>query len=561
MEFVYYYSPSVYEEVKGGWIKIGRSLDLISESPIFIFEKSDFQWPRSDVVLSTNVILGRNGSGKTTALSRIFSSLPRDGEFIEGSAVIIKENGNYYLFLTREFTHDVEIRGIDLKRFTFDGSSEYIENVLSRALVVSVNTTISYSNPKYTGLLGAIDVTSNGLMASDMRNGRATIGSQSFNSHLSQDLRRDLNFFTSDGFRAVEIASEIKFPTTLDLKLNKLLAATYRSKIRYKEKYINLSDNGSRDNQMLHQQLADRIFSTVDRASRSNNPLEFIEGLNASAFAHCLTESITESDLDPYYNFLKDISTAFNEPTDLTKFASRAPFIRDRWRKIRGPLEQISTIIEQVSTQGERRGLAIDIKQHPHGTETIIHRLQDIFETRSPIDFSWRNLSSGEQAILKLFSRLKQALTEIQLKGERPKTILILLDEPDTCLHPDWERRLLGVLFTYIETIFAEYSVQLVLTTNKPFFLSDLTNKNITVLGKTIDDGQKFSTFCNRIPSILAHDFFLSSDLGEISKKFFNRLKTQGANASEDDKEMIKFVGDIYLQHALETLTKWHLNQ
>ncbi|MBO3756889.1 AAA family ATPase [Streptococcus suis] len=143
----------------------------------------------------------------------------------------------------------------------------------------------------------------------------------------------------------------------------------------------------------------------------------------------------------------------------------------------------------------------------------------------STITFSWDGLSSGELALLNLFGRLYSIK-----KGLKATNILLLLDEVDLGLHPEWQRRWISVALPIIKEIFKGKYIQIVMTTHSPIMLSDIYAENVIMLRKG-DNGQRIivenqgmeknqvTTFGQNIHDLYRESFFLESTRGEYAKE------------------------------------------
>lgn len=126
------------------------------------------------------------------------------------------------------------------------------------------------------------------------------------------------------------------------------------------------------------------------------------------------------------------------------------------------------------------------------------------------------DLSQGER---KLFTEMLMIFDEI--KQSKNNNFLLLLDEPDLTLHPDWQKRYISEMIKLLSN-FSEKKFHLIVTTHSPFILSDLPKENIIFLekGKQVypfDDGKQ--TFGANIHTLLSHGFFMKDGLiGEFAK-------------------------------------------
>ena len=112
-----------------------------------------------------------------------------------------------------------------------------------------------------------------------------------------------------------------------------------------------------------------------------------------------------------------------------------------------------------------------------------------------------------------------------------------MIDEGDLYFHPKWQRRFLSLLLRFLPRCFEGVPVQLVLTSNSPFVVSDLPRSCITfvegpgpgrasvrVLGQS-QVMAKGATFAANIHLLLADSFFMGHALaGEFSTRKLQEL-------------------------------------
>lgn len=141
------------------------------------------------------------------------------------------------------------------------------------------------------------------------------------------------------------------------------------------------------------------------------------------------------------------------------------------------------------------------------------------------ITFSWDGLSSGELALLNLFGRLYSIK-----KGLKATNILLLLDEVDLGLHPEWQRRWISVALPIIKEIFKGKHIQIIMTTHSPIMLSDIYAENVIMLRKDTNGNRiivenqgmeknQVTTFGQNIHDLYRDSFFLESTRGEYAKE------------------------------------------
>ncbi|MEC3572194.1 ATP-binding protein [Bacillus thuringiensis] len=102
------------------------------------------------------------------------------------------------------------------------------------------------------------------------------------------------------------------------------------------------------------------------------------------------------------------------------------------------------------------------------------------------ITLNWNlQLSSGQKAMLDMFFRFYSIATKINNLGG--KNILILIDEGKLYSHPQWQKSLLKDLLNFFKMIY-DKDIQVILTSNAPFIVSDLPKHNSVFIGKMLEE-------------------------------------------------------------------------
>lgn len=174
--------------------------------------------------------------------------------------------------------------------------------------------------------------------------------------------------------------------------------------------------------------------------------------------------------------------------------------------------------------------------------------------------FNWaydiRTLSSGENAMLNLFSRFYWVYASWNnshyVEGE---TILILMDEPEEYLHPEWQRNFINILIDFLQNIFINFKIQIIITSNSPYLISDMPKENVVFIeNNSICDNYKFNrTFGANIHTLLTNSFFMKNTIGEFANQKikdslkimdkYKKSKDSNIEESEFKKEYIKYMG------------------
>lgn len=155
-------------------------------------------------------------------------------------------------------------------------------------------------------------------------------------------------------------------------------------------------------------------------------------------------------------------------------------------------------------------------------------------------NFHFTGLSDGEAVYFNLFStifsRIRNSTTDI----------LFLLDEPDINLHPEWVRNIINDLNKICKNYSPNRKIQFIITTHSPFMVSDVPNENVWMLDSKDNSTRIYSaprSFAANILDIMSDSFFLEYPIGEFSRNYLANFDDSSTLDIIDDpiiKEIIK---------------------
>jgi hypothetical protein len=212
------------------------------------------------------------------------------------------------------------------------------------------------------------------------------------------------------------------------------------------------------------------------------------------------------------------------------------------------------------------------------------------------LTFDLSGLSSGERAMLLTYSRfywlIDRSRNEESYRASgftdagfhidhyRLKSNLILLiDEGEVLLHPNWQREYLSNMIQCFNELFNGCEdvqhVQVILTSNSPFVVSDLPKENIILLENrnglcTVKaESEQFDTFGANIHMLLSNSFFMSKGLiGEFAKRKINEviedLRAESDLSDERKRDMeftISIIGEPIIKAKLQEMYNAKMNQ
>ncbi len=138
--------------------------------------------------------------------------------------------------------------------------------------------------------------------------------------------------------------------------------------------------------------------------------------------------------------------------------------------------------------------------------------------------------------------------------------ILILLDEADMLLHPEWQREYVANVVSFCKKLFESKTVQIVIATHSPIMLSDIPRQNTLFLKKDKESGEIYSidgsnTFASNIYGLFRESFFIEG--GMIGKYAENKLEeladdilsySGDESKRESIEKRISMIGDAFIR-------------
>ncbi|MCT4587766.1 MAG: AAA family ATPase [Carboxylicivirga sp.] len=191
------------------------------------------------------------------------------------------------------------------------------------------------------------------------------------------------------------------------------------------------------------------------------------------------------------------------------------------------------------------------------------------------LEFSWREMSSGEKGLLALLSRF-QYLKKLpafkkanpNIEGQLSKDLIIIMDEVELYYHPNWQRKLIKILVNEIAPMFNGAKIQFIVASHSPFLISDLPRNNVIFLtnqedglATVVDPTGLDHTFGANIHELLANPFFMKSTLGDFSKEVISDLikytKGEKQERIKEDaiaQKLIDVIGEPVIKNKIQDM-------
>lgn len=543
----YFYEISLTE--KECWV-------LRSKNKIFIEDFFDSE----ETLTNVSAIVGENGCGKTTLINELinhFSNQYRSGFSIweKGTKTFIKD----YSF----YNHPIRTNKFSLEKLDFNFDTVYYSPF------------IDHKQPA-----NGIDISADRYLERDLQNIRHTFDANQrvlipdrlkradYNrfikfqqSSFSDSIKVKYGLLNEELYRVIFIRHEIdadlkkinfnNTPTDFREYLNSLFK-------QIREEYDNFNRRVSNDQeryelnkkQIKNFILMDLFCLLIRLMERSNFYLEEGKFLNETESDSIINSSLTPLEkfrywLENYYYTKGEKNPLPHEETLeildylyglIDSFKYSEDFNQLDWSNKSLYLNE--TELNELLNLNEKLLLALPryylgTKSNSLKKSVTYDDIRDLQYFISP-EFASRRLSSGETAMLNLYSkiydyfRMNVLITPIR---DRKDFYLLFLDEADLGYHPSWKVSFVNSIVDFCKSFFAQFEsrVQIVFSTHDALSLSDIPNTNIIYLVQnedhfpfileSHDPSFPKKSFAANVTDLLSSSFFLKNGLlGDFAK-------------------------------------------
>ncbi len=184
-----------------------------------------------------------------------------------------------------------------------------------------------------------------------------------------------------------------------------------------------------------------------------------------------------------------------------------------------------------------------------------------------PLIIDGSGLSSGEEIATDIFSKINRYKTILKENDKENKItdLVILFDEMDLCLHPEWKRMFIYLILRYCKHTFNkdEYkSIHIILSTNEPYVLSDIPKSNTVLINKNkegkvkVINSNDYITLGANIIDLLNTSFFLEKgNKGEyitcLIKRISKHIKENSIEKLKKDLKIVSLIDEPIINKSL----------
>lgn len=293
-------------------------------------------------------------------------------------------------------------------------------------------------------------------------------------------------------------------------------------------------------NQIINSHVNDRKYKNVKDEFYSWIEKNYSELVNSTDQQHVLKEVI--------FKFIKifDKRISSNETRNRYSYFGRLTKI----------IEYINMFSSQIIVLSSYRfELLLNHEEFNDGFAALLGllfgtKIKDNSSITYGMDLYMDGFSSGEAMIINIFSSLYSNF----YNGLPYKKAILLLDEPDCTLHPEWARQFVNELRNNLLNYKDNYIFDVIMTTHSPLPISDFFKDSVHLIGKDVKTN--VNSFCGNIGELMVDNFFLERPFGEFAynkvKEYSDKMK---GDLSEDDQKEIEYlidnIGDEIIKKSL----------
>jgi len=546
-------------------------------------------WEKGNgVVTSVTALIGENGSGKSSIIE-FFCNLLKLSD--DGAANTVGDNLLIFEHQHRFFIYcGQKVRRVNLKKgvnefnifldstdeeFEYNFDSSFSHQLISMLYSTTWIDKVTHSDAKEWELINL----SNSYffyhghfppIVSDHYRNNSYVMIDYPNRHLSEDTKRQI-FFLSEYKDWVKEEFDLRLCENVGLSIvQKFTTQTPTFINLFKILFERYTPENSAD-------FAKLLFSSASIHSyvftSSNNPnspasgRNFTEELKNSIKENSLCNALTEFLTDHPFNIVPEKQSIMGSTIKLNDY------------KVPETIKLLKFIdkhfkLENFSFNKKQKDQLTDYKKNNFFNhipfkinfdvtasflELYLNHLESAV-TPDYLHFETLEYSSGELSLLNLFSRIPHAQNHVMKDFERfnrvrwtqTNDIILWIDEGESYLHPQWQKKLLGRLIGFITEVLKGKFVQIIITSHSPIFISDLPKENIVFLrrdkltgtGKNVSDEIKLQTFGSNIYSLYSDSFFINDGMiGDFAKgkiSFITKRLADRRRLTEDEASYLK---------------------
>ena len=159
------------------------------------------------------------------------------------------------------------------------------------------------------------------------------------------------------------------------------------------------------------------------------------------------------------------------------------------------------------------------------------------FSHKDFLNVKYNGISSGEARMIDIFATLYNSIN-FSAHDEKT-TCVLLLDEPDTGFHPEWSRKFIEELTNFLKSnMMNKYNYHIIISTHSPIMISDVPKQCVHCISKNsvgnveVKESENYG-LASGINDVLIDTFFTDSLFGSFGEGYVKQIINQIQNLEE----------------------------
>ncbi|WPU66636.1 AAA family ATPase [Peredibacter starrii] len=530
--------------------------------------------------------VGKNGAGKTSVMEAVSAILCGNEDLVDG-VLVVQNHGEFFSV------------GLGRKDFYFGGKK------INRFKEIDIfrGAGVIYYSPVYNP--HSFSLNPKKKFFKNISNDREYSFKREKNREI--DFQKQFNFFDGMGKFAREILGFDKY-LKVDLKLPDIQVLKRRilrvmlepdflrdqdTRQYFFRKLSEMANDDSLILDLIEDQIKERdIYKVrsaldtvfIDKAEAMHSyyhQSDFYDQSSLSLAMRFLTSNFFLKETHPYEAVAdKQLTTIdmFFELMDtdnfrrwalkVLKFSKSIDNRSYRDRTIAKDCDVLHQILDSVNVKSPQFPLFYPPSKSTQALE-IISNIRRSNLMKYGFEIGWQGVSSGQVAKMNLYSRIYNAIGDSQWES-----LLLLLDEADIYLHPEWQRTFLHELSIFFMVFKKQHPhlklISLILTTHSPLMISDLFKEDVYLIDDSVKPYKVKSarkhTFGANIYQLYREEFVTTNPKGELASLAIKKIvRDLNEILSTDNvqyfQQLISKIGDPVIQKGLQGLVENKMDQ
>ncbi|NFE80029.1 hypothetical protein FC820_07155 [Clostridium sporogenes] len=543
-------------------------------------------------------IIGQNGSGKSTLINFILDNLVSDVEnslkLKDQAIIVIKENGIYKVLAHSDMIINNKNDFNIVRYSTYKDSNKIYEHIGNDTSIVKFSNIFDLNEYNLRHGYNYLDISTNYLLKNIKNINEAEAEGE--NNNISQlelfkmnEIYKQIEFVYNNDIKDLV---DFKLPSKIEIELNEfdylnnlddldvLMEEFFNSEELYcedaNEVSINISEKIRKE---LNQSVKEEIFCKELLILLIENIIFTLISMKSIIVAGKRIEkdiltNVENSIIKSLYNIYSENDKIFDMLPNIFDYIKKDlenKCYKDEWGII-DTIENSKNFYKYIKEQGLKsfKDNKIILGRKEEVCE-FIKFYKGVFIYVPLLNIKWREMSSGQTALLSMYSRFYYYRTSYRANN------IILIDEGELYFHPEWQKKMINNLVKNLPKIMKgnkdDIKIQIICSSNSPFLISDLPKNNILFLDVNNEpctitsDSKIINTFGANIHELLSNAFFLKNTIGEFA---LINIKDVARDLTEKSREeilsingrkekieyIIKNIGEPVIKRKLENLYK-----